>query len=412
MKRDFSSRISGFYKRPAPDRLAEIGGLGVLDAAAMAHLERGGGLPVGVADRMSENVIATHALPLSVALNFRVNRRDVLVPMSVEEPSIVAAASNAARMVRMTGGFFGEADPPIMTAQVQLDDVPEAADVEKLIAEARAEILDAGDRSIPRMVERGGGCRDLDVRVLDAALGIVVVHVYVDVGDAMGANVVDTVAEAVAPLVQARIGGRIGLRILSNLPLRRRVRVVATVGTEAIGGAEVADGVARASRFAELDPCRAATHNKGFMNGLDAAALALGQDWRAIEAGAHAWAAMSGVYRPISVWQRTEDGLAGSAELPLAVGTVGGSTRVHPGVRAAFALVRTACARELAVVLASAGLAANLAALRALASEGIQKGHMKLHERKHVLEATSERSERGAVPPSQRVAGAHVGGAS
>jgi len=397
VKREFSSRISGFYKRTPPDRLAEIDGLGVLDAATLAHLERGGGLTLGVADRMSENVIATHALPLSVALNFRVNRRDVLVPMSVEEPSIVAAASNAARMVRMTGGFFGDADPPIMTAQVQLDDVPDTASAPVRIADARAAILDLGDASIPRMVERGGGCRDLDVRVLDEASGVVVVHVYVDVGDAMGANVVDTVAEAVAPLVHELVGGRMGLRILSNLPLRRRVRVTASVGTEAVGGAEIADGVARASRFAELDPCRAATHNKGFMNGLDAAAVALGQDWRAIEAGAHAWAAMSGRYRPISVWHRTEDGLVGRAELPLAVGTVGGSTQVHPGVRAAFGLVRTPCARELAVVLASAGLAANLAALRALASEGIQKGHMKLHERKHALEL---------------VAGAQVGGAS
>jgi hydroxymethylglutaryl-CoA reductase len=379
---EISSRLSGFYKRSPEERLAAICAMGVFDDDCRQHLGAGGGLELGVADKMSENVIAIHGLPLSVALNFRVNERDVLVPMAVEEPSIVAAASNAARMVRLSGGFFGDADPPLMTAQVQLDDVPDAERAAERVRAHRQALLAAGDASIPRMVERGGGCRDLDVRVLDAAAGVLVVHVYVDVGDAMGANMVDTVAEALADEVHALTGGHVGLRILSNLSLRRRVRVRASVSAEAVGGEAVADGIARASRFAELDPCRAATHNKGFMNGLDAAAVALGQDWRAIEAGAHAFAGLEGRYRPLSTWRRTADGLVGHAELPLAVGTVGGSTQVHPGVRAAMAMVRAAGARELAVVLASAGLAANLAALRALAGEGIQKGHMRLHERK------------------------------
>jgi hydroxymethylglutaryl-CoA reductase len=285
-----------------------------------------------------------------------------------------------------------------MTAQVQFDAVPEPEAAAARVRAERARILMLGDAAIPRMVARGGGCRDLDARVLDAAEGVLVVDVFVDVGDAMGANLVDTVAEALAPALHELVGGTIGLRILSNLPLRRMVQVRADVDAEAVGGAEVADGIARASRFAELDPFRAVTHNKGFMNGLDAAAVALGQDWRSIEAAAHAYAALSGTYRPLSVWKRTARGLAGSAALPLAVGTVGGSTRAHAGVRAAFQLARVASARELAVVLAAVGLASNLAALRALASEGIQKGHMKLHHRKREQHAEPAATELAAGP--------------
>ncbi|AUX42028.1 3-hydroxy-3-methylglutaryl-CoA reductase [Sorangium cellulosum] len=400
MSQKVSSRISGFYKRCLEDRLRAIEALGLLDEDARAHLAGGGGLPTAVADRMCENVIATHALPLGLALNFRVNQRDVLVPMAVEEPSVIAAASNAARMVRLSGGFSGEADPPVMTAQVQLDDVPDAEAAAGRLAAAREHLLAAGDAAIPRMVARGGGCRDVEVRVLSAELGVLVVHLYIDVGDAMGANLVDTVAEAVAPLVQRIAGGTLGLRILTNLTVRRLVRVTAAVGDDALGGADVASGIARASRFAELDPYRAATHNKGFMNGLDAAAVALGQDFRAIEAGAHAYAAMSGRYGPLSTWERVPGGLVGRAELPLAVGTVGGSTQVHAGVRAALQLVGATSARELAVVLASVGLASNLAALRALAGEGIQRGHMRLHERKRALAAAAPASADGGGPPS------------
>ncbi|MDI1474972.1 hydroxymethylglutaryl-CoA reductase, degradative [Polyangium sp. y55x31] len=388
MNRSITSRLSKFYERSPEARLVVLREMGAVDDVSFAHLARGGSLDVAAADRMSENVIATHALPLGVGLNFVINGRDVLVPMAVEEPSVVAAASNAARMVRASGGFFGEADPPIMTAQIQLDDVPEPTAACARILEARERLSALGDASIPRMVARGGGVRDLDVRVLDEALGVIVLHVHVDVGDCMGANTVDTVAEAMAPAVHEITGGTMGLRILTNLPLRRLVRVRAEVRDEDVGGEELATGIARASRFAELDVFRAVTHNKGFMNGLDAAAIALGQDFRAIEAGAHAFAAHRGQYRPLSTWKRKPGGLVGEAELPLAVGTAGGLSSAHPGVRAALDMLGASNAGELGVVLASVGLASNLAALRALAGEGIQRGHMRLHERKHNVQVT------------------------
>lgn len=378
-----SSRIPGFYRLPLAERQAWACRFEHLSDDARAWLAGGGGLAGPIADRLSENVIGSQGMPLSIALNFRVNDRDYLVPMATEEPSVVAAACNAARLVRIGGGFTGDADPSVMTAQVQLDHVPEPHTAAARVDAARPRLLGLGDRAIPRMVARGGGCRDLDTRVLCPDTGVVVVHIYVDVGDAMGANLVDTVAEAVAPAIAELIGGDIGLRILSNLPMRRLVRARARIGADALGGAAVADGIARASRFAELDPMRAVTHNKGAMNGIDAVAVALGQDWRAIEAGAHAYAAVSGSYRPLATWRRERDALVGAIELPLAVGTVGGCTRSHPGVRAAFELVAVDSARELAVLMAAAGLASNLAALRALAGEGIQKGHMRLHNRRH-----------------------------
>jgi hydroxymethylglutaryl-CoA reductase len=377
-----SSRVEGFYRRSVAERRAWVVSSGLLDEAAVAHLEAGGLIADDVADRMTENVIGLHALPLSVALNFVINGRDVVVPMAVEEPSVVAAASNAAKMVRASGGFRGEADPAVMTAQVELHGVPDAAASAARLESARHELIAAADAAIPRMVERGGGCRGADVRVVSADEGLVVVHFHVDVGDAMGANLCDTVAEAVGPLVHELGGGELGLRILTNLPLRRMVRVEAFASDEALGGAAVADGVARASRFAELDPFRAVTHNKGLMNGLDAVAVALGQDWRAIEAGAHAYASLSGQYGPLATWKREPGGLRGRLAMPLAVGSVGGCRSSHPGVRAAFLLARPDSAADLAVLLASAGLASNLAALRALSTEGIQKGHMRLHGRR------------------------------
>ncbi len=386
-----TSRIPGFYKEPLDARLERLLEAAGVSASSARHLRDGGGLQLDLADRFSENVIASHGLPLSVALNFRVNHQDVLVPMSVEEPSVVAAASNGARIVRLMGGFFGEATDAIMTAQVQLDRVPRGAhqrfDAAALIA--------AANEVIPNMVRRGGGCRDAELRVLDEDEGWVVVHLYVHVGEAMGANVVDTVAEAVGPLVARQLGGRLGLRILSNLPMRRRVRVTCRASTDALGGTEIADGIIRASRFAERDVFRAATHNKGVMNGIDAMAVALGQDWRSIEAGAHAFAALGGQYRPLATWSRVEEGIEGVLEMPLAVATVGGVTHAHPGVRAAFDLMGRPAARELAVVMGAAGLASNLAALRALAGEGIQHGHMRLHARKTRAEATPKEG-RGA----------------
>lgn len=389
-----TSRIPGFYRERIEERVRAMVKTGLLSTESKRFLEDGGRLELEVADHMSENVIAVHGLPLSIALNFRVNRRDLLIPMAVEEPSVVAAASNAARLVRMTGGFLGEANHPIMTTQVQFDDVKDPRSAVRRIEEERDAIFAVADAAIPGMVRRGGGCRDLDVRVLDEDAGVLVVHLYVDVGDAMGANVVDSVAEAVSPRIHEIVGGTVGLRILSNLPIRRRVRVECDVSADALGGAEAADRIVKASRFAELDPFRAVTHNKGVMNGIDAVALAMGQDWRSIEAGAHAFAAIEGTYRPLTIWRRTEDGVQGKLDMPLAVGTVGGSTRVHRGVQAGFELMGVQRASELAVAMGAAGLASNLAALRALAVEGIQRGHMRLHSRKKEVHPAP-------VPPTQ-----------
>jgi len=286
----------------------------------------------------------------------------------------------------MTGGFFGEATAPIMTTQVQFDDVPNPHEAKGRVEAERSLIFRIADEAIPGMVEREGGCRDLDVRVLDEDNGVLVVHLYVDVGDAMGANVVDAVAEAVAPRIRELTGGTVGLRILSNLPMRRRVRVRCDVSVDALGGPDLADGIVKASRFAELDPFRAVTHNKGVMNGVDAVALAMGQDWRSIEAGAHAFASVTGTYKPLVVWSRTDSGVHGELDMPMAVGTVGGSTRVHRGVRAGFELMGVKNAGELAIVMGAAGMASNLAALRALAGEGIQRGHMRLHSRKQEVQ--------------------------
>lgn len=388
----YTSRLSGFYQRNVAERLDVLERLQALSEASVAYWAEGGRLPLNIADTLSENVVSCHSLPLSVATNFFINGRDVLIPMAVEEPSIVAAASNAARLIRSCGGFRGEATAPIMTTQVQFDGVPNPTEAVAHVLAREAEVLEAGNIAIPRMVARGGGCRVLEGRVLDANEGIVVFYLHVDVGNAMGANLVDSVAEAVAPLLQSWIGGLIGLRILTNLPLRRMVKVRAEVDAEALGGLEAAQGIARASRFAELDVLRAVTHNKGVMNGIDAAATAFGQDWRAIEAAAHGYASLSGCYRPIATWKLEERRLLGVIELPLAVGTAGGLFNVHPGVRAAFELARIQDARELAVIMASAGLASNLAALKALSGEGIQKGHMRLHHRKEALAAAHGRT--------------------
>jgi hydroxymethylglutaryl-CoA reductase len=376
------SRIPGFYDLPVPQRQAlVIERLGLSQTTAR-HLSAGGGLEPAVADRLSENVVATHGLPLSLGLNFVVNGTPRVVPMTIEEPSVVAAASHGAKMVRALGGFSGRATPPVMTAQVQLWDVPDPDSAGARLEAHRAPITRAADAAIPGITERGGGLRDLETRVVDPGQGLVVVHLHIDVRDAMGANIVDTVAESAAPAVVAAIGGRVGLRILTNLPLRRTVDVVAQAPVEAVGGAEVAAAIERASKFAEADPFRAVTHNKGVMNGVDAVAVALGQDWRAIEAGAHAFASVGGVYRPLSVWRVRDEALEGELKMPLAVGTVGGCAGAHPGVRAALEILGVRRADELAVVMASVGLATNLAALRALAAEGIQAGHMRLHRRR------------------------------
>jgi len=441
------SRLGGFFKLGVPGRRAAVAATTGLAEAGFHALDPGS-LDLDQADNLIENVVGTLGLPVAIATNFRINGVDFLVPMAVEEASVVAAASNAAKMIRAGGGFLARSDPPWMIAQVQLTnaraarpglspqtgperpyepefavlpagpgpqaraessaaplpghEADDAIAAATAIRNARDELLALADAAHPRLVARGGGARDIEVRVL--ALDMLVVHAIVDCQDAMGANLLNTIAEAIAPRLRELTGWTPGLRILSNLADRRCSHVGCRIPPEALAGKgwrgdDVAAGVASASRFAELDPYRATTHNKGVMNGVDAVVLATGNDWRAMEAGAHAYAARTGVYRPLATWRVAPDGwLEGQISLPTAVGTVGGATKVHPAARLALQVLGasvgggTISGHELGQVMAAAGLASNLAALRAMATEGIQRGHMSLHARSVAVGA-------GAVGP-------------
>lgn len=379
-----NSRMPGFYKLPLAERrrLATTALEASPNEVALALEE---GLTQDMAETMIENVIGRYALPFAIALNTRMNGRDYLVPMVVEEPSVVAASSHAAKIVRQGGGFVAEADPPIMIAQIHLHGVPDIQRAIQSIEGDSSALLAQGNRAVTGLVSRGGGCRGLEVR--DLGEGMLVVHVLVDCQDAMGANLVNSVAETLAERIAELAQGRVGLRILSNLADHRCVRVHCRIPSDALGfdqhnGDDVRDGIVMASRFAERDPYRAATHNKGVMNGLDAVVMATGNDWRAVEAGAHAFAARRGQYSPLSTWHKDADGaLVGQMELPLALGAVGGPARIHPGAQLALRLTQVQSAQELAMLAACAGMASNLAALRALATDGIQAGHMALHAR-------------------------------
>ena len=357
-----------------------------LDAAELASVLDGGGIDPAVADKMVENALGLLGLPFGVALHFRVNDRDYLVPMAVEEPSVIAAASHAAKRVREGGGFVATSTAPIMIAQVEVHDIDDTAAAVERVVEHTAEILAAADRAVPSLVERGGGARGLSVR--DLGEGFVVVHLEIDCREAMGANIVNTVAEATGPRIAELCGGALGLRILTNYCDLRTTRVTARVPVSALAchrvdGPTAARGIASASRFAELDPYRAVTHNKGIANGMDAVVVATGNDWRATSAAAHAYAARSGKYGPLATWKLTPDGesLEGVLEIPIAVGAIGGALRAHRGARLALDILGVRSSTELAQIIAAAGLATNLAALRALATEGIQRGHMRLHHR-------------------------------
>jgi len=383
-----TSRLPGFYKVSVEERRALVGEATGADLTDIERSLEDGGLDATTADKFVENVVGTYALPYGVALNVRVNGHDYVVPMVVEEPSVVAAASNASKMIREGGGFIAETDPPLMVAQVQLTNVRDRREAMECVLAAKEELLALADGAVPGLVERGGGSRDIEVRLVgteeDAML---VVHVLIDCRDAMGANLVNGAAERIAPRLAEITGGGIGLRILSNLCDRRCVRVhchvpASALATDDMDGTAVIDGIVNASRFAELDPYRAATHNKGIMNGVDAVVIATGNDWRAVEAGAHAFAARSGRYAPLATWRRhAGDVLVGQVELPMSLGTVGGTLRVHPAARLSLRLLGVTNAQELATIAASVGLASNLAALRALATDGIQRGHMALHAR-------------------------------
>jgi hydroxymethylglutaryl-CoA reductase len=376
-----------------------------------------GGLDPALADKLVENVLGTYSLPFGIALNAQVNGNDRLIPMVVEEPSVIAAASNAARIVRGEGGFQAEISEALMTAQVQLTLVPDPERAAERLRASSHDLLTLAARAVPGLTARGGGPRSLEVR--DLGEGMLVVHVYLDCKDAMGANLANSVAEAIGDDVARVAGGRLGLRILSNLCDRRLVRVKAWAtardlrprleeGLDASAPVEdVIDGIVAASHFAERDPYRAATHNKGIMNGVDSVVLATGNDYRAVEAGAHAFAAKTGVYRPLSIWRREGERLYGELEMPLALGIVGGTLRVHPTARLALKLAQVTSADDLAMLAASAGLASNLAALRALATEGIQRGHMSLHARSVATAAGAVREEVDRVASALAASGAY-----
>ena len=382
-----SSRITGFYRLGLAERRRRLLETADLPADGFAAIDPGA-LPLETADGMIENVIGVYGLPFAVAVNFLIDGNDALVPMAIEEPSVVAAASNAARLAR-PAGFTTAVSAPVMIGQIEVTHV---ADLDLAVARLvrdREVLLGDARRLVPRLTERGGGPVALEIRPLakDGPDGaVLVVHLHVDCRDAMGANLVNTLCEALGDPIAEIAGGRPGLRILSNLTDGRTVTVRCSIADELLtadrgSGAEVRAAIAAASRFAERDPYRAVTHNKGIMNGVDAVLLATGQDWRAVEAGAHAYAARTGVYRPLAVWRERPGGLDGELVMPMAVGTVGGALHVHPGARLALMLAGAHTAERLAAIAGAAGLATNLAALRALATEGIQRGHMALHAR-------------------------------
>ncbi|RYZ42506.1 MAG: hydroxymethylglutaryl-CoA reductase, degradative [Myxococcaceae bacterium] len=392
-----SSVFSGFYKLTLEERRRRVAAVLGLSAEEAGALTGEQGLTDEVANAMVENALGRFSLPLGLGLHLKVNGRDYVVPMVIEEPSVIAAVSFAAKLVAGVGGFQAEADEALMIGQLQVARYGDPWQAVERLHAAKEELLTLARGFLPHLTQRGGGMRELEVRVLPAPEGpehepLLVVHLVVDTLEAMGANLVNTLAENMAPHVERITGGRVYLRILSNLADRRLARArcalpEAVLEDFGLPGEDIAEGIVQASRFAQADPYRAATHNKGVMNGIDAVAIATGQDWRAIEAGAHAYAARAGQYGPLSRWKRDGGVLWGELELPLALGTVGGPLKVHPGVQVALRVLGSPKARELACVFAAVGLAQNLAALRALGSVGIQKGHMALHARSVAVSA-------------------------
>ncbi|ABN69291.1 hydroxymethylglutaryl-CoA reductase, degradative [Staphylothermus marinus F1] len=378
-----SSRIPGFYKKSLDERLRIVAEWTGLTEEEINLLRNLGNLPEKIADSMIENVIGGMTYPFAVAVNFKINGKDYLVPMVIEETSVVAAASNAAKMLRRGKGIIARAGPQEMIGQIHLVNIEAPYYKSMKILEHKEEIIDHAKQQDSTLLKLGGGPRDLEVRVLNTRIGpVIVVHLIVDVLDAMGANAVNTMVESIAPLLEKITGGEARLRIISNYATRRIVRAWVRTDPEDVGGKDIARKIVEASILAEADPYRAVTHNKGIMNGIIAVALATAQDHRAIEAGAHAYASRSGVYKPLSTWELDEEEmLVGSLELPLQVGIVGGATKVHPIAKIALKILGVKTAKELAEVMAAVGLAQNLAALRALVHEGIQKGHMRLHAR-------------------------------
>jgi hydroxymethylglutaryl-CoA reductase len=398
-----SSRLAGFYRLSVEERREALREVCELSDEAMDALADGGALTEEAADHMIENVIGRFTLPLGLATNFVIDGEQYLIPFAIEESSVVAAASNMAKRCRDTGGFRSSNDPPVMLAQVQVLDVEDVNAAEKAVLDAEEELMRICNERPSTMIRLGGGLRRLTCHKVEALTGtMLIVHLHVDVRDAMGANAVNTMAELVAPRIESLTGGRVLLRILSNLATERMARIEARFrpesmddGGDAGAGAKVIDAILEAYAFAAADPYRAATHNKGVMNAISAVAIACGQDWRAIEAGCHAWAAVrTGTYTSMTTWHKDAEGcLVGRLETPMAVGTVGGASKVHPTARACLELLGINGAGQLASVLAAAGLAQNLGAMRALATSGIQAGHMRLHARNMAVSAGAEGHE-------------------
>lgn len=377
------SNYSGFFRLSVEERLKEVAEFANLTEDEQKTLSMADSLDMDKADHMIENVIGKYALPIGVALNFVINGKDVIIPMVCEEASVVAACSNAAKMARPAGGFTASTSGNIMIAQIQAVNVKTPFAAKNKILEKKAEIIKICNEKDPVLVKFGGGAKDIEVRVIDTLAGpMVITHLLVDTLDAMGANAVNTMAEAVAPFIEEITEGTVELRILSNLADRRLVRARAIWKKEEIGGQEVVDKMLKAYAFAEADPYRAATHNKGIMNGIIPVITATGNDTRAIEAGAHSYASRNGRYTSLTTWEKDENGdLVGTIEMPMAVGLVGGATKIHPAAKANVNLLGVETAAELAQIIACAGLANNMAAMKALATEGIQRGHMSLHAR-------------------------------
>ncbi|MBI5498074.1 MAG: hydroxymethylglutaryl-CoA reductase, degradative [Deltaproteobacteria bacterium] len=397
-----SSRISGFYQLTPEERRARLLAAGGATRADLEALLPAHGLTLEVADKMVENVIGVLGMPVGLGLNFTINGKDRLVPMAVEEPSVIAAVSFVARLARDGGGFQTDVDPPMMIGQVQVVELADVAAAARAVTRHKRRIMEAANACAPRMSARGGGCKDVEVRILrdepdadgrtDGGGDMLCVHLVIDCREAMGANAVNEMAEGVAGTVEDLTGGRVVLRILSNLADRRRARASCTIPFKSLqcdgySGEEVARGIVDAWRFARRDPYRAATHNKGILNGIDAVALATGNDWRAVEAGAHAYAARDGRYTSLTRYEIRGQALHASIELPMAVGVIGGTTSLHPAVLACRRILHADSAGDLAGVMAAVGLSQNLGALRALATEGIQRGHMALHARQVALAA-------------------------
>lgn len=399
--RALNSRLENFRSLSCEDRLDVLAKAVSLSGSDRDLLLKPGALPLGLANGMIENVIGTFELPMGIATNFQINGKDYLIPMAVEEPSVIAAASYMARIARGCGGFSTSSDLPIMRAQVQLLGISDPQGARHKLLAAKQEIIEAANARDKVLIALGGGCKDIEVHVFPQTPRgpIVVMHLLVDVRDAMGANTVNTMAETVAPIVERITGGTVRLRILSNLAdlrlARARVTVTeASLATAEYSGKRMIEGMLDAYTFAAIDPYRATTHNKGIMNGIDPVVVATGNDWRAIEAGAHAYAARGGHYTSLTTWEVTNEGdLTGTIEMPMALGLVGGATKTHPLAQLSLRILGVTSAQELAEVTVAVGLAQNMAALRALATEGIQRGHMALHARNIAIVAGAEGAE-------------------